>query len=197
MTSPLSEELRHVTRRVAAMNLAFFGVEFAVATAIGSVSLFADSIDFLEDTAINLLILLALGCGPRRRAILGGVLAGLLLVPAAATAWPAWQAWSRGTVPEPAALTATGLGALAVNLTCALMLARWRDGASSLTRADFLSARNDVAANVAIIAAGMITAIVASPLPDLIVGPGILLMSLDAAVDILRAARREWRGAEP
>ena len=35
---------------VAALNLAYFGVEFAAALRIGSVSLLADSVDFLEDT---------------------------------------------------------------------------------------------------------------------------------------------------
>jgi Co/Zn/Cd efflux system component len=39
--------LRKVVIIVALLNLAYFGVEFAVALAIGSVSLFADSIDFL------------------------------------------------------------------------------------------------------------------------------------------------------
>ena len=41
----------HLVRRavlaVALANLGYFGVEFAVAVEIGSVSLFADSIDFL------------------------------------------------------------------------------------------------------------------------------------------------------
>ena len=43
---------RDASRRpfAAILNPAYFGVEFAVAMAIGSVSLFADSIDFLEDT---------------------------------------------------------------------------------------------------------------------------------------------------
>ena len=41
--------LRRAVRIVAMLNLAYFGVEFGVALAIGSVSLFADSIDFLED----------------------------------------------------------------------------------------------------------------------------------------------------
>ena len=44
-----SEGLRRVVLLVMALNLGYFGVEFAVALAIGSVSLFADSIDFLED----------------------------------------------------------------------------------------------------------------------------------------------------
>ena len=53
--------LRSVIRLVAILNLAYFGIEFAVALAIGSVSLFADSIDFLEDASVNFLILVALG----------------------------------------------------------------------------------------------------------------------------------------
>ena len=58
--SKLDEGLRRVVVRVAALNLTYFGVEFSVALGIGSVSLFADSIDFLEDTSINFLILVAL-----------------------------------------------------------------------------------------------------------------------------------------
>lgn len=42
-----------------------------------------------------------------------------------------------------------------MNLTCALMLARYRSHGGSLTRAAFLSARNDVLANAAIIGAGL------------------------------------------
>lgn len=52
--------LRHIVLTVAILNLAYFGVEFAVALTIGSVSLFADSVDFLEDASVNLLILVAL-----------------------------------------------------------------------------------------------------------------------------------------
>ena len=38
--------LRKVIIIVAVLNLAYFGIEFVVASVIGSVSLFADSIDF-------------------------------------------------------------------------------------------------------------------------------------------------------
>jgi Co/Zn/Cd efflux system component len=43
--------LRRVVRLAALLNLGYFGVEFAVALAVGSVSLFADSIDFLHSIA--------------------------------------------------------------------------------------------------------------------------------------------------
>lgn len=193
---PASPELRPVVARVAGLNLAYFGVEITVALAIGSIALIADSLDFLEDAAINLLIFAGIGWSVRNRARLGMVLAGILLVPGLATAWAAWQKFSDLTPPEPVALTLTGLGALAVNLTCAMMLSAHRDGGGSLTRAAYLSARNDAYANLAIIAAGLLTAVTLSAWPDLIAAAGIAVLNADSAGDILRAARAEWRAAK-
>lgn len=184
--------LRRVVRLVALLNLAYFGIEFAVATAIGSVSLFADSVDFLEDASVNLLILAALGWSARSRARVGMGLALILLVPGIATLWTAWAKFHVPIAPEPLPLTLAGLGALAVNLACAFMLARYRHHRGSLTKAAFLSARNDAFANVAIIAAGLMTAALwRSAWPDLIVGLGIALMNADAAREVWTAARRE------
>jgi len=184
--------LRRVVRLVALLNLGYFGIEFAVALAIGSVSLFADSVDFLEDASVNLLIAVALGWSVRNRARLGMALAGILLVPGLATLWTAWAKISVPVAPEPWALSLTGLGALVVNASCALMLARYRHHGGSLTRAAFLSARNDVLANLAIIAAGVMTAVVwRAAWPDLIVGLGIAVMNADAAREVWQAARAE------
>ena len=90
-TNAFAPGLRRAVFFVAAANLAYFGVEFAVARAIGSVSLFADSVDFLEDASVNALILLALGWSRTARARLGMALAGLLFVPGLATLWTAWE----------------------------------------------------------------------------------------------------------
>ena len=183
--------MRRVVLIVAALNLAYFGIEFAVALAIGSVSLFADSVDFLEDASINLLILAGLGWPAAWRRRLGFVLAAIILVPALATLWTAAQKIAVPVAPAPLPLALTGAGALAVNLTCALMLARYRHKGSSLSLAAFLSARNDVLANAAIIVAGLLTALTLSPWPDLAVGLGIAAINADAAFDVVKAARKE------
>ena len=183
--------LRRVVLIVAALNLAYFGIEFAVALAIGSVSLFADSVDFLEDASINLLILAGLAWPTAWRRRLGFALAAIILVPALATLWTAAQKIAVPVAPAPLPLTLTGAGALAVNLTCALMLARYRHHGGSLSLAAFLSARNDVLANAAIIAAGLLTALTLSPWPDLAVGLGIAAINADAAFDVVKAARTE------
>ena len=187
----MTNEFGRAVLIVAVLNLAYFGIEFAVAVTIGSVSLFADSIDFLEDASLNILILIALGWTALNRARLGMVLAGILLVPGLATLWTAWEKLSVQVAPEPVALSLTGLGALAVNLTCAFVLVAHRHHAGSLSRAAFLSARNDAFANVAIIAAGIMTVYWLSIWPDLIVGLGIFLVNLDAAREVYVTARKE------
>jgi Co/Zn/Cd efflux system component len=70
---------------------------------------------------------------------------------------------------------------------------RIKSHAGSLTKAAFLSARNDVLANVAIIVAGVITATALSAWPDLLVGLGIFTMNLDAAREVFVAAQKERR----
>jgi Co/Zn/Cd efflux system component len=188
-----NRDLRRAVALVALANLAYFFVEFAMARRIGSVSLFADSVDFLEDAAVNLLVFVALAWSARRRARVGMALAMLLLVPGIATAWTAWQKIAEPLPPEPLLLSLTGLGALAVNISCALLLTRFRDRSGSLTRAAFLSARNDALANVAVIAAAILTLAWPSAWPDLFVGVGIAIMNADAAHKVWRAARSEAR----
>jgi Co/Zn/Cd efflux system component len=193
-TSPIS--LRRAVLAVAFLNLAYFGIEFSVALAIGSVSLFADSVDFLEDASVNILIAVAVGWSPRRRAMLGMALAAILLAPALAGLWTAYQKLVAPVAPEPFRLTLTGIGALIVNLSCALILARFRDHSGSLTKAAFLSARNDVLANIAIILAGLVTATLwRSAWPDLLVGIAIAIMNADAAREVWEAARGEHEAA--
>lgn len=79
-----------------------------------------------------------------------------------------------------------------MNLACAYLLVSWRLHGGSLTKAAFLSARNDALANVAIVAAGFVTFYVwRSAWPDLIVGLGIAALNADAAREVWMAAREE------
>jgi Co/Zn/Cd efflux system component len=187
---------REAVRLVAILNLAYFGIEFAVALNIGSVSLFADSVDFLEDALVNFLILFSLAWSATARARVGMALAGILLVPGLATVLMAWHKLLVPTPPEPLALSATGLGALAINLSCAFMLARFRAHSGSLSHAAFLSARNDALANIAIMAAACVTVFYPSAWPDLIVGLGIAALNADAAKAVYTAARKEHAEAQ-
>ena len=194
---PGDHALRRAVVWVACLNLGYFGIEFSVAISIGSVSLFADSIDFLEDASVNLLILVALGWSARRRAWVGMGLACLLLAPGVAVLWTVWSKFQTFAAPAPVPLSLAALGAFAVNLSCAFLLARHRHHAGSLSRAAFLSARNDVLANVAILAAALVTTYWRSAWPDLVVGLGIAAINVDAAREVWQAAHEERVAARP
>jgi Co/Zn/Cd efflux system component len=186
--------LRAILRIVIALNLAGFALEVLVASAIGSVALFADSVDFIEDASIGILALVAMAWSAR--ASLGMALAGVILAPSLATLAMAWRRFAEGAAPEPLALSATGVCALAVNGVCALLLAPRADG-GSLLKAAFLSARNDTLANAAIIVAGLVMAATRGTMldlafwPDLVVGLGIGLLNVGAAREVFLAARAE------
>jgi Co/Zn/Cd efflux system component len=182
---------RRAVIAVVALNLVYFCIQIWIALVIGSVSLFADSTDYLEDAAINSLILLGAGWAPPRRASLGKAMAAIILVPSLATLFMAWHKYSDPIEPEPLILTLAGAGALGVNLTCAFLLAPYRGQGGSLTKAAFLSARNDALANIAIIIGGGLTAFTRSAWPDLVIGLLILVLNAGAAYEVYEAASIE------
>ena len=195
-TSPIAPgRLRRTVLLVAALNLAYFFVESGIALAIGSVSLFADSVDFLEDTAVNLLIFLALGWSLAWRARMGKVMAGIILVPALAAAWQAFTKVSHPAPPDPLALLLTAGGAVVVNLACTLILARLRHHGGSMTTAAWLAARNDVVINLAIIAMGLLTLWLGSGWPDIVLGLVIVIVNVTAAKEVWEVATSEGLAA--
>lgn len=183
--------LRRAVLVVATLNFCYFFVEFAVALVAGSVSLLADSVDFLEDTAINLLILAALGWPLGRRAVAGKAMALVILGPATVAAWTALRRISEPVAPDVLPLVLASLGAIAVNGAAAWILARVRHAGGSLSRAAFLSARNDVAVNLAIIVMGVVTLWTDSGWPDLVLGSCIILLAGHAAHEVWEASEEE------
>jgi Co/Zn/Cd efflux system component len=183
--------LRRAVGSVGLLNFSYFFVEVSVALAIGSVSLLADSVDFLEDTAIAILVFVALGWSLHWRSRAGKAMALIILVPAAAAAWQAISKFAHPTPPDPLSLALTAGGAAVVNGISALVLVRVRHHGGSLSRAAFLSARNDVLVNVAIIAVGGVTAWTGSGWPDIILGLAIVAINSFAAKEVWEAAEEE------
>ncbi|MBD8065116.1 cation transporter [Devosia sp. PTR5] len=117
------------------------------------------------------------------------LLAGVLLSPALALLWSLCGKFTTPVPPEPIALSLTWLGALAFNLSCALLLARFRHHSGSLTCAAFLSAGIDA---VAIIGAGLVTANLWNyGWPDVLVGLAIAATNIDTAREVWDAAHEE------
>lgn len=201
MTAPadqpdLAARLRRTVLVVALLNFGYFFVEIGVALAIGSVSLFADSVDFLEDTAVNLLIFIALGWPLARRSVMGKIMALIILVPAAAAGWQAIAKAGDPVPPDVLGLVVTAGGALVVNSVCTWLLARFRSHGGSMSKAAFLAARNDVLVNAAIIVMAAVTYWTRSGWPDIVLGGFIVLLALHSAYEVWEIAEEERLAAK-
>ena len=176
---------------LALLNLAYFFILLFAAIKINSVSLFADSIDFLEDTFVNLLILFSFLISSTFRPKLSKILVIVILLPGLTALWAAWEQLVRPLPLEAFKLTLVGFGALLTNITCTIILMKFRKKNKSLIKAAFLSARNDVLAKLIIIVAGIIIMIYPSIWPDLIAGLIIFLINFDAAYKVYQIANSE------
>jgi len=185
--------LRKTVLTVATLNLIYFLVEFYFGRLYDSVALLSDSIDFLEDASINILIALAIGWSIRKRQTVTYLLALLLLVPGIAFLWNAFDQLFNPDIPVGQGMSVVGFGALIVNVFCAFLIARHRSEEGGLVMAAFFSARNDAIANLLIIIAGFVTVLSPSIWPDFIIGIAIFLMNADAAKVVIESSRKEGR----
>ena len=178
---------------VAILNLLYFFVEFIVALNIRSVSLIADSIDFIEDASINFLIFFAVSLTKIKKARISILLSIIMLLPGITALWAIWQQIIHQEPPAPVELSTVAFGALIINCLCTLILMKFRNYSGSLTKAAFLSARNDAFANIAIILTGIITILYPSIWPDILVGLFIAYIRAESALVIFKNATKELK----
>ena len=178
---------------VAILNLLYFFVEFIVALNIRSVSLLADSIDFIEDASINFLIFFAVSLTTIKKARISILLSIIMLLPGITALWAIWQQIIHQEPPAPVELSTVAFGALIINCLCTLILMKFQNYSGSLTKAAFLSARNDALANIAIIFTGVITILYPSIWPDILVGLFIAYIRAESALVIYKNATKELK----
>jgi len=189
-TAPIPPRYRKALWVALVINAAMFGVEIVGGWKAGSVSLFADAVDFAGDAAnygISLAVL-AMGLTWRARAALlkGLSMAGFGVFVLGRALWAALA----GIPPEPLVMGAIGLLALAANGLVALLLYAYRDGDANM-RSVWLCSRNDAIGNVAVmLAAGGVLG-TGSGWPDLLVAAIMASLALSGGVSVLRQARQE------
>jgi cation diffusion facilitator family transporter len=191
---------RRVLIAVLAINAVMFALEFTAGAVAGSVALMADAVDMLGDAFVYGLSLYALARGARWKA--GAALAkgGFILLFGVGVLIEVAIKVATGVPPSSALMLAFGGMALAANLVCLGLLWRYRAKDVNMS-STFECSRNDVIANLGVLAAGGGVALLGSPWPDIVVGSVIAMMFLRSAVRVLRqgwsalvAARAE---AEP
>jgi Co/Zn/Cd efflux system component len=172
------------------LNAGMFAFEIVMGVAAGSSSLLADAIDFAGDASNYALSLGALALVPSWRpriALFKGLSMGAYgLIVLGITAWHT----VRDTLPEAATMGAVALLAMAVNVSVAALLYRYRTGDADM-RAVWLCSRNDAIANVAVLlaAAGVLGS--GSGWPDWAVAGALAGLALTASVSVVKHARRE------
>lgn len=123
-------------------------------------------------------------------------MAAVLVLPSLVALWQAFEKFQHPGAPDVATLIWVSGGAIVVNGISAWLLARRQHHAGSLSRAAFLSARNDVIVNVSIIAMALVTAVTTSGWPDLVLGVGILLLNGRAAHEVWELSEEERLAAK-
>lgn len=175
------------------INFAMFFVEVASGVKAGSVSLMADSLDFLGDSAnyaVSLFVLgMALSVRAKAALVKGLTLAvfGVLVLGAIA------YNLSIGKMPEPITMGVVAVLALVSNVAVALMLYKWREGDANM-RSVWLCSRNDAIGNVAVVLAAALVAWTGTAWPDLVVAVMMAVLGLSAARSIIIQALQELSG---
>lgn len=178
---------------VVVLNVGFGLVEIVGGFIANSQALKADALDFLGDGSITFVGLLALGWAATTRARVAmtqGIFLGALGLSVIGMA--IWRALN-AIPPEPELMGGIGIAALIVNVTAALILARFRDGGDAQARAIWLFSRNDAINNVAVICAAVLVFWLDSAWPDIIVAAVIAAIFLQSAWQIIRESREELR----
>lgn len=175
---------------VLAVNASMFFVEFGAGLAAGSSALLADSLDMLGDSFVygfSLFVIHRSLAWRARAALLKGAImvafgVGVLL--------EVGLKFGSAIPPLVPAMAAIGTLALAANALCFALL--WRHRADDINlRSTWLCSRNDLIANVAVLAAAVLVAWSRSPWPDIVVGVGIAVLFLRTASGIFRESIAE------
>jgi len=183
---------RRVLVVVMLVNLAMFAVEFGGGLFARSSALMADSVDMLGDAIVYALSLYALTKGPRWEA--GAALAkgGIILLFGIAVIFEIADKLVNGTPPSSVLMLAVGSLALVANLSCLMLLWRFRSVSINMS-STFECSRNDVVSNVGVLAAAGLVAVTGKAWPDVAIGCIIAIVFLRSAWRVLSAAWPAWR----
>ncbi len=180
---------------VLGINACMFALEVTVGLLAGSTALLADSLDMLGDALVYGFSLYVVGRNDRWKAgaaLLKGVLmagfGAMVLVHVGVSLLFA-------ETPDFRIMAITGVVALVANGTCLFLLTRHR-GDDLNMRSTWLCSRNDIIANVGVVAAAAVVFLVGSPWPDLVVGLVITVVFLRSSVYVVQQAVTKLRSIE-
>lgn len=186
---------RRVLWAVFGINAVMFLVEFAMSYASGSVSLLADSLDFLGDAGnygISLFVLSASLATRAKASLLKGITMGLF---GAYVFITTGYRFYLGEMPNYHEMGLVGVLAFIANGVSVWLLYAFREGDSNM-RGVWLCSRNDMLGNLLVLLAAVAVYLTQSNLPDLLVALAMVFLAISSAWAICRQAMGELRSVK-
>ncbi len=180
---------RQTLVRLLLVNGLMFLVEVVVGWLAQSTAVLADSLDMLADASVYAVALYAVGKATVVKAHAARI-SGLLQIALGLLVLA--DIVRRALMgSEPVSWLMIGMGgvALVANVYCLVLIARHRGGEVHM-RASWIFSKNDVIANVGIIAGGLLVMWLQSSWPDLIIGTLIAVIVIRGGLHILADARQ-------
>lgn len=190
----LHKDIRRVLVVVMMLNLMMFVLEFGAGIIADSAALMADSVDMLGDGLVYGISLYALERSLRWRAGMALAKGAFILALGLGIIVEIVLKLLWGHPPASGLMLVFGFMALVVNLSCLALLWPYRRHDVNLS-STFECSRNDVMANVGVIAAAYLVSVTASPWPDVAIAVVIAFLFLRSAVRVTREALPQYRGA--
>lgn len=166
---------------VAIIKLTYFFIEMLTARITGSLSLYAESIDFLEDAFSGIIIAFAIVLGHKNHQLICKALSAVLVIPAVIFLLVVYGKMMDPFVPSGYAMSLTAIGSLFVNAFCLFLLRHLSVNHHALSYLMFITSKIDVIASSGIVIAGLLTSIFNTLWVDCIVGSLIFLLNVKAA----------------
>lgn len=188
----LRSEHKRVLTAVLIINAGLFVVEAAAGLLANSTALLADSLDMLGDSLVygfSLYVLWRSAAWKARAALLKG---SIMAVFGVGVLIQAVHKLIVGAMPVAETMGIIGLLVLLGNGLCFLLLFRHRSDDLNM-RSTWLCSRNDIIANLSVLAAAAGVKVFNASWPDILVGAAISALFLRSAFAVIRESVRELR----
>jgi cation diffusion facilitator family transporter len=190
--SVLRAKHKNVLTIVLAINAVLFVVEAAAGLLANSTALLADSLDMLGDSLVygfSLYVLWRSAAWKAKAALLKGAIMAVFGI---GVLFKAAHKMVAGIVPVAETMGVIGILVLLGNGVCFLLLFRHRVDDLNM-RSTWLCSRNDIIANLSVLAAAIGVKFLDSSWPDIVVGGAIAALFIKSAFTVLRESFGELR----
>lgn len=181
---------RKTLRVLLGINAAMFVLEAITGWLGQSTGLIADSLDMAADASVYGIALYAVGGSLRHQANAATVSGVLQIALGLGVLVEVLRRYFYGSEPISELMIVIGAVALAANVFCLFLMAKHRNGGVHM-RASWIFSKNDVIANLGVIASGALVLLLGNRFPDLIIGAVISMLVIRGGIQILSEAKHE------